>query len=299
MRVLVTGGSGFIGKHLVRRLLDAGDEVTVVDLVPFPSDEVPCIVGDLRERAVAERAVSEGLDAVVHLAAITSVLQSVNEPDNVFRTNVLATEFLLERCRELGVKRFVLASTNAVVGNVGSSVIDEEAALRPLTPYGATKAAAEMLLSAYAASYGFAAVAIRFTNVYGAGMQTKDSVVARMMRAAIAGGSIPVYGDGEQVRDYLYVTDAAAALEFGLERPLGELTVLTIGAGTSVSMNELHRIAVEVTGKPIGKDHVAAKAGEMPAVIVDVSKAAEAGFVPKYDLRAGLAATWEDFSARS
>jgi UDP-glucose 4-epimerase len=299
VQVLVTGGSGFIGRHVVRQLLEGGIDVSVVDLVPFPSPDVPCLVGDLRDREVAERAVSKEVGAVVHLAAITSVLQSVNEPDNVFRTNVLATHYLLERCRELGVPRFVLASTNAVVGNVGTSVIDESAALRPLTPYGATKAAAEMLLSAYAASYGFAAVALRFTNVYGAGMQSKDSVVARMMRAAIGGGSVPVYGDGEQVRDYLYVSDAARALKFATTFPLGEFTVLTIGSGTSVSMNELYRLAGEVTGKPIGREHVPPKAGEMPAVIVNVQKAAAAGFVPEYDLRKGLAATWEDFSSRS
>jgi UDP-glucose 4-epimerase len=297
VHVLVTGGSGFIGKHLVRRLREGGHDVSVADLVPFPSGEVPCVVGDLRDPEIVERAVQADLDAVVHLAALTRVLRSVEDPHPAFRTNVVATELVLERCRELGVKRFVLASTNAVVGNVGTNVVDERAVLRPLTPYGATKAADEMLLSAYAGSYGFATVAIRFTNVYGAGMQVKDSVVARLMRAALTGGSIPVFGDGEQVRDYLYVTDAAAALELGLTFPLGQFSVLCVGAGKSVSLNELHRLAVEATGRPIGKEHVPAKPTEMPAVIVDVGQAAAAGFVPKYDLAAGLAATWEDFSA--
>ncbi|HTX01090.1 MAG TPA: NAD-dependent epimerase/dehydratase family protein, partial [Acidimicrobiales bacterium] len=196
------------------------------------------------------------------------------------------------------VLRFVLASTNAVVGDVGSRVIDEAIALRPLTPYGGTKAAGEMLLSAYAASYGFAAVAIRFTNVYGAGMQTKDSVIARLMRAAMSGGSVPVYGDGEQVRDYLYVSDAARALVRATSYPLGRFTVLTTGSGSSVSLNELIALAEEATGKPIAKELVPAKPGEMPAVIVDVTRSAEAGFVPEYDLRGGLRATWEDFLER-
>ncbi len=295
MKVVVTGGSGFIGRHVVARLLARGDEVRVVDLKPFGSNDVDCVVGDLRDRSVVEEAIAPGTDGVVHLAALTSVLQSVHNPDEVFRTNVVATEYLLERCREIGTGHFVFSSTNAVVGDVGARAIDETALLRPLTPYGATKASAEMLFSAYAASYGLATVSLRFTNVYGAGMQVKDSVIARLMRAALHGGGIDVYGDGEQLRDYLYVTDAARALELGLGLDAAE--TLTIGAGESVSMNELHRLACEVTGVAIGKTHVEGKPGEMPAVVVDISHAASVGFVPQYSVRQGLAATWADFRA--
>jgi UDP-glucose 4-epimerase len=295
LRILVTGGSGFIGRHVVARLRARGDEVSVVDLKPFPDSAVPCTVGDLRNRSVVEEAVAPGLDAVVHLAAITSVLQSVNEPDAVFHTNVVATGYLLEQCRRLGVGRFVFASTNAVAGNVGTSIIDESLLLHPLTPYGATKAAAEMLFYAYASSYGMTTVALRFTNVYGAGMQTKDSVIARLMRAAQSGGGIQIYGDGEQLRDYVYVTDAAAAIEHGLA--MSEPDVLTIGAGESVSMNELHRIASEVTGVAIGKEHVPGKPGEMPAVVVSIAKAKASGWSPQYSVRDGIAATWADFQA--
>ncbi len=298
MRVLVTGGSGFIGRNLVRQLTEAGHEVTVADLVPFPGS-APCVTGDLRQPEVVERAVTADLDGVVHLAALTSVLKSVSEPDSVYRTNVAATELLLERCRELGVNRFVLASTNAVAGDVGRTPIDESTPLHPLTPYGATKAAGEMLLSAYAASYGFAAVSLRFTNVYGVGMQAKDSIIARMMRAALGGGTISIYGDGTQVRDYLYVTDATAALARALEQPAGELIVLTIGAGYSLSVIELFDRVCAVTGRPIAKEHVAPKPGEMPAVIVRIDKSQELGFAPRYDLDAGLRATWEDFLASS
>lgn len=296
MRILVTGGSGFIGRHVVARLRARGDEVSVADLRPFPDPEVPCVVGDLRNRSIAEEAVASGLDGVVHLAAVTSVLQSVKEPDAVFHTNVVATEYVLEQCRQLGVERFVFASTNAVAGDVGTALIDESLALHPLTPYGATKAAAEMLLSAYASSYGLRTVSLRFTNVYGAGMQTKDSVIARLMRAALSGGGIEIYGDGEQLRDYVYVTDAAAAIEHGLG--LGRSDVLTIGAGESVSMNELHRLACEVTGAAIGKEHVPGKPGEMPAVVVDTARARASGWSPQHGVRDGLAATWEDFKAR-
>lgn len=297
MHVLVTGGAGFIGSHLVARLLERGDTVRVVDLRPFAATGVEAVEGDLRERSVVDEVVTADVDAVVHLAAITSVLQSINDPMGVFLTNVVGTEHLLERCREVGVGRFVLASSNAVVGDVGRRTIDETIAPRPLTAYGATKAAGEMLLSCYAASYGLRAVALRFTNIYGAGMQAKDSVVARMMRAALQGGGIDIYGDGEQLRDYLYVSDAVAAIELALG--LDESDALTIGAGTSVSMNQLYRLTCEVTGVAIGARHVPAKPGEMPAVVVDIAHARSAGFAPRYTLRDGLAATWEDFQASS
>lgn len=297
MRVLVTGGSGFIGRHIVTRLLAKGDDVSVVDLLAYPDPEVQCVVGDLRDPSVVERAIPEGLDGVIHLAALTSVLQSVKDPEAVFATNALATHYLLERCRLAGVGRFVLASTNAVVGDIGRNAIDELAPLRPLTPYGATKAAGEMLMSAYSASYGITTVALRFTNIYGRGMQVKDSVVARLMRAALAGGGIQIYGDGEQVRDYLYVTDAARSLEMGLS--LDESNVLTIGNGHSFSMNEVHSMACDATGVAIGKEHIAGKPGEMPAVIVNIDKARSVGFVPEYSLAAGLAETWADFTSDS
>ncbi|HVB04788.1 MAG TPA: NAD-dependent epimerase/dehydratase family protein [Acidimicrobiales bacterium] len=295
MRVLVTGGSGFVGGHVVARLREEGHEVVVADLKPFPGGDVETVVGDLRDKSVVEAALQPGTDAVVHLAALTSVLQSVNEPEAVYDTNVAATSMLLERCRELGVGRFVLASTNAVVGDVGFAAIDEQIVLRPLTPYGATKAAGEMLLSAYGACYAMQCVALRFTNIYGAGMQVKDSVVARLMRAAMAGGGIQIYGDGEQVRDYLYVTDAVAAIVLGLS--LGHSDTLTIGAGVSVSMNELHRLCCEATGVEIGAEHIEGKAGEMPAVIVSLTHATELGFTPAYTVLEGLKATWADFTA--
>jgi UDP-glucose 4-epimerase len=295
VRVVVTGGAGFIGRQLVRSLLERGDEVTVVDLKEQADEGVRHVQGDLRDEAVTKESVAEGTDAVVHLAALTRVLDSINDPDGVFRTNMIATHYLLERCRSLGVPAFVFASTNAVVGDVGSTVISEQMPLHPLTPYGATKAAAENLLSAYSASYGLKAVTLRFTNVYGRGMQVKDSVIARLMRAALAGGGIEVYGDGKQVRDYVYVSDVVRAIEHAMALPASD--TLVIGSGESVSMLDLHRITCEVTGVDIGKEHVPGKPGEMPAVIVDNSHAREMGWQPEHDIRSGIDATWKDFLA--
>jgi UDP-glucose 4-epimerase len=297
MRILVTGGSGFIGSQLVKRLQERGDEAVVIDLKPSANPNVQCIVGDICDESALGEALAEGTEAVVHLAAVTSVLLSVNDPAGVFRTNVLGTQAILERCREIGTKRLVFSSSNAVVGDVGADTIRESSQMHPLTPYGATKAAAEMLLWCYSGSYGMQTAALRFTNVYGVGMQAKDSVIARLMKAALGGPPVPIYGDGEQRRDYVFVGDAVSAIELGLG--VGEGEVMTIGAGSSVSMNELHAIASEVVGHEIPTVPSPAKPGEMPAVIVDTSHACSLGFNADYDLRRGLAATWEDFRAQA
>lgn len=297
MRVLVTGGSGFLGHHVVRHLLAQGDHPIVADLVPFPFEpsDVEQVTGDLRVQATVDACFARGVDAVIHLAAITSVLKSINDPDGVFESNVVMTHRLLEACRHHGADRFVFASTNAVVGDIGFATITEDLPVRPLTPYGATKAAAEMLLSAYGASYGITTVSNRFTNIYGAEMQLKDSIIARMMKAAMAGTGIEIYGDGTQVRDYVYVDDAVASLLLGLRLEHPETFI--VGAGHSLSINALHQMTCEATGIAIPAVHVDPKPGEMPAVIVDIAKGATLGYAPSRSLEQGLADTWASFTA--
>src|SRR3954452_7974176 len=209
-RVLVTGGSGFIGRHVVDELLRSGHDVVVADLDRSPDERVETVVGDLRDPGVRAAAMSE-VDSVVHLAASTSVLKSVERPAEFFANNVEMTAGLAELARGHGVGAFVLASTNAVAGDVGADAITERVVPAPLTPYGASKAAAEMLLHGYAGAYGLRAPMLRLTNVYGGGMQHKDSLVVRLMRAAAADGEVEIYGDGEQRRDLVHVSDVASA----------------------------------------------------------------------------------------
>jgi UDP-glucose 4-epimerase len=294
--VLVTGGAGFIGRAVVHSLLERGAQVTVADLRPHSDERVRCVTGDLRRPEILDSAMSRRVTSVVHLAAETSVLASMSRPVEVYETNVALTLALLERCRIDGVRSFVVASTNAVVGDVGDGLIDEETPLRPLTPYGATKAAAEMLLSAYSASYGIAGSAVRLTNVYGPGMQQKDSLVARMMRACLGEATVKIYGDGSQVRDYLYVDDAVHGILLCLDK--GLVGPLTVGSGTSTSVNDLHRLVAEVTGVDLDAPHVAPRPGEMPAVRVKIDRARRLGFHPDTALPGGLAATWESFDGR-
>ena len=242
----------------------SGAEVTVADLRAFPDDTVRSVVGDLCDPSVVEAAVSQGTEAIIHLAAVTRVLLSIEDPAGTHALNVDATAGLLEQARLKGVGSFVLASTNAVTGDVGRATITEQIPLRPLTPYGATKAAGEMLLGAYAACYGMTGCALRFSNVYGPGMAEKDSFVPRLMRAAAGGRGVQVYGDGTQVRDLVHVDDIVAGIFTALRA--GFTGPLILGAGESVTVNEIVAAARSVTGTEIPVENVPAKAGEMPAV---------------------------------
>ncbi|WP_137812996.1 NAD-dependent epimerase/dehydratase family protein [Gandjariella thermophila] len=296
--MLVTGGCGFIGRAVVAAFRRRDMLVTVADRRPFPATDpgVISVVGDLTEAAVRDAALLPGTAGVVHLAAVTSVLRSVADPARTYAENVAVTQDLLELARQRGAHRFLLASTNAVTGDVGTATITEDAPLRPLTPYGATKAACEMLLSGYAHAYQMATCALRFTNVYGPGMAEKDSFVPRLMRAALAGEGVQVYGDGTQRRDLVHVTDVARAVLLAVEREYTGTAI--IGAGRSVSVLELVDAARAATGCPLPVEHVPAKRGEMPAVVVDISRARAAlGYHPTMALAEGLTTVWQDFRA--
>jgi UDP-glucose 4-epimerase len=294
LRVLVTGGSGFIGRHVVRALREKGARVRVLDLVAHPDSSVDLVQGDLVDPEVRAAALEGGCDAVVHLAAVTSVLRSLEQPDLTFATNVQATHGLLEDARRAGAKALVFTSTNAVCGPMEQPAITEAARLRPLTPYGSTKAAGEMLMWAYISSYGLRCSYLRLTNVYGPGMQAKDSIVARLMRCVRLGTTFEIYGDGTQVRDYVHAHDVvdAALLAIGDERWVGPTV---IGAGRSLSVLEVVEQVRATTGADLPVRHGPPKPGEMPAVIVDNSQARAQGWQPRYDFAAGVAGVWEEW----
>ena len=292
-RVLVTGGAGFIGRRVVRALLAAGHEVTVADLRTSQKDRVLNVTGDLCDPNVAARAVTDDTIAIIHLAAVTSVLASIDDPARVHLVNVDITARLLELAREHSVESFLLASTNAVTGNVGQATITEQTVLRPLTPYGATKAAGEMMVGAYANCYGIKGASLRFSNVYGPGMAEKDSFIPRLMRAARDADGVQVRGDGTMLRDVVHVDDIVRGIFVAWSA--GHTGPLILAGGKSVTVNEMVQAARRVTGRPIPAENVPVGPGEMPAVVVDISAARALGYQPTMDLDAGLATVWPEF----
>jgi len=182
-----------------------------------------------------------------------------------------------------------------VTGLAGAAAITESATLQPLTPYGSTKAAAEMLMSAYSASYGLRCACLRMTNVYGVGMQAKDSIVARLMRAIRTGTTFEIYGDGRQVRDYVNVSDVVSAFRLALDNEDWAGPVV-IGSQESLSVLDVLDAVRRLTCAEVPVRHVEAKAGEMPAVIVDPSKALASGWSPSLRFEDGLVSVWDEWS---
>jgi UDP-glucose 4-epimerase len=180
-----------------------------------------------------------------------------------------------------------------VVGNVGQTLITEQAPLRPLTPYGATKAASEMLISSYSAAYGVRGVCLRFSNVYGPGMEHKDSFIPRLMKAARDGTGVKVRGDGSMIRDVIQVDDVISGMFAAWHSTYGGPAIL--GSGQSVTVNEMVATARRVTGIDIPAENVPIQQGEMPAVKLDISVSRSLGYSPTYDLEKGMATVWPDF----
>ncbi|NNN19038.1 MAG: NAD-dependent epimerase/dehydratase family protein [Acidimicrobiaceae bacterium] len=293
--VVVTGGAGFIGSHLLTLALENSKSVTVVDLRPQSHPNANHLVLDISDKDSLFSNLPRQIDTIFHLAARTSVLQSINDPQGVFETNVVGTQNLLEVARQRGAGRILLASTNAVVGNLPTGKITETAPLRPLTPYGSTKAAAEVLANAYSACYGIKSTHLRLTNVYGEGMAKKDSIVPRLMRTALGLSTFSIYGDGEQFRDYVYVKDVAKAfIQLAGTDYQGPVV---IGSAISVSVNALIEKVSKAAGVRIEFDRVSAKPGEMRGVSVDNTLSISLGVTIDTHLDEGLARTWNDFKS--
>ncbi len=300
--VLVTGGAGFIGSHVVRHLAARGDTVRVIDDlstgIPAYLDGVAheLRVVSLEDQAAVSAAV-DGAGSVVHLAARAGVPDSIADPLGTFRANVLWTVQLLEAARRAGVGRFVLASTNAVVGSYAGA-FHEDLATHPLSPYGASKLAAEAYVQAFAASFGLTACALRFSNAYGGWALHKQSVVAAWVRAALAGETITIHGDGAQTRDFVHAADLAAGIAAALDAPAEVVAgeVFQLGTGVETSVATLAATLGETLGGPLRVRHAPPRVGDVLRNVSQVSKASSRlGWRPTTDLAAGLRATVEWF----
>ena len=299
-RIAVTGGLGFIGTSLVPKLKDAFQaEIRILDNLSNPSGEleitdgIEVIEGDVRDTEAVHQLV-RGTDAVVHLAAHTRVIESIDDPSLNFSTNVAGTFSILEAMRVCGVERFVNASTGgAILGEVPPP-INEEIAAQPASPYGASKLAAEGYCWAYAQSYGMKAVSLRFSNIYGPNSRRKSSVVAAFIKDMRDAGALTVYGDGTQTRDYLYVEDLTSGIVQAIRAEVRG--VHQLGFGVPVSVNELIDIIRSVTARDFSVAYEPARAGEILHTYCDIAKARDAfGYDPKVALPEGVERTWAWF----
>lgn len=305
MRVLITGGCGFVGANLIAHLNAAGGYgVRVLDNESLGRREhiagldAEFVHGDIRDaRALA--AALDGMEAVIHLAADTRVIESIENPEVNFDVNVVGTFRLMQAMRKAGITRLVNASTGGAILGEAPPPVHEEMVPKPLSPYGASKLAVEGYCSAFGASYGFKPVSLRFSNVYGPRSFHKGSVVAAFMKRILADKPLVVYGDGEQTRDYVFVSDLCQGIVAGLHTD--EPGVYQLGTGRPMSINGLIAAICEaVAPRRFEVVHEPARAGEVLHTWCDISRArAGLGYDPSTPLAEGLAATWAWFLARA
>lgn len=305
MRILVTGGCGFIGSHLVDALLARGHAVTVMDNLSEGSmdnigthlgdPKFDMVAGDIRDGEVVKKAMSD-VEAVVHMAAIKSVPLSIKDPELTYRVNVDGTISLLEASRDARVKRFVYASTCAIYGDAGKMPITEDTPPNPLSPYARSKLAAEESCRKFYEVDGLPTVSLRYFNVYGPRQAGGEygGVMLKFIERLRRDQPPIIYGDGEQTRDFIYVDDAVEATVLSLEKAGVEGETINMGTGRRVSINELCEMFIRLSGKthlrPIYRE---ARPGDIRHSVADMTKAEKLlGFRPKVPLERGIEMLW-------
>jgi len=299
MHVLVTGGAGFIGSHLVEALVARGCQVRVLDNLSSGVAErlahvgaaVELRTGDVRD-AAAVTAAATGVEAIFHLAALVSVSQSVAQPLATFEVNHGGTLNVLEAARHSRVRRVVLASTCAVYGDTTRLPVHEHDPLAPMSPYAGAKLAAEQACTLYARLYGVETVALRCFNIYGPRQDPASpyaAVVPRFLAALRAGGQPTIYGDGLQTRDFIYVGDIVAALWAAATLPGVAGALYNVGRGEATSVLALANGLGALLGVPVRPTFVPERAGEVRHSRADVAAFAAVGFTAAVGLHAGLA----------
>lgn len=307
---LVTGGAGFIGSHIVRRLLDDGHTVRVLDNLSTGSRDnladvaarIDFIEGDIRSAPDCDRA-TEGVETIFHVAALPSVPRSIADPWASHDHNVNGTVQLLEAARRAGSRRVVYSSSSSVYGD--TAVLPKVETMEPLcrSPYATAKLAGEQYVLAYARAGLLEGVALRYFNVFGPRQSPTSAyaaVIPVFLDAAMRGTTAKVHGDGEQTRDFTYVENVVNANLLAAEGPADAVSgwVTNAGAGSRTSLNQLLSLVENVTGRPVKREYGEPRAGDVRDSQASLERADRVlGYRPSVDLEEGLRRTWEWFEA--
>ncbi|PYP51730.1 MAG: LPS biosynthesis protein WbpP [Gemmatimonadetes bacterium] len=304
VRFLITGGAGFIGSHLVEHFVAAGHDVTVLDdlssgrraNLAAVRRAIRFIRGSVTDLNTCRRAV-EGVDCVLHHAAVTSVQQSVDEPLVTHTVNATGTLNVLLAARDKGVSRVVYAGSTSAYGNTATLPNSEEQVSRPLSPYAASKLAGEEYCVAFHATYGLETVVLRYFNVFGPRQDPNSqyaAVVPRFIAAALAGERPTIFGDGGQTRDFVYIANVVHANVLATAAPAAGVAgqVFNVGCGQGVSVNQLWERVRTLAGVPLVPVYTQGRAGEVRDSVAALAKARRlVGYEPIVDFEEGLRQT--------
>lgn len=304
-RVLVTGGAGFIGSHLVDSLVSDGYKVVIIDNLSTGNKKnlnpkAKFYKLDIANKKIAEVFYKEKPEVVFHLAAQVDLQKSILDPIADSKTNVLGFINICKNCKEYAVKKIVFSSSAAVYGDNGQIPAKEDSPLQPVSPYGVAKLTAENLLDIYKKQFGVGYVALRYANVYGPrqGSKGEGGVVSIFFKKAQKGEKLSIYGKGEQTRDFIYVDDVVSANMAAMQSK--EDGVFNISTSKETSINELFEIINSLAGNKASKQYLPARSGDQARSSLDYSKAARfLSWEPKYSLRDGLTNTSEWFFTRN
>ncbi|MDA2915359.1 NAD-dependent epimerase/dehydratase family protein [Nitrospinae bacterium AH_259_B05_G02_I21] len=295
MTILVTGGAGFVGSHLVDALVEAGHRMVVVDdLTTGKADQVHSQATfyklSVLDPALQEVFAAKRPEAVYHLAAQTDVVTSLDDPVSDARINILGALEVLEACRRYGVRKFIYSSSTAIFEDTDKMPLAEDHPVAPMTHYGVSKHTVEHYLDIYARLYGISYVCLRYGNVYGPRQDPhlEGGVVAIFIHSLLSGQVAVIYGDGEQTRDFIYVADVVEANRLALAS--GENITCHLAWGRETSINELYRLIADRVGNEKRSPRYApARQGEMRRLVLDASAARRAlDWAPRVSLEEGL-----------
>jgi nucleoside-diphosphate-sugar epimerase len=305
-RYLVTGGAGFIGSHIVRRLVSEDQLVRVVDNfstghsvhLKDVRDSIEFVEGDLADEQVSDEAVRD-VTYVLHQAAVPSVQRSVCDPVATNRSNVTATLNLLESCRKAGVRRLVYAASSSAYGDTEVLPKTEEMPANPLSPYALQKFVGERYCKLYYDLYGLETVSLRYFNVFGPNQDPYSdysAVIPKFITKILAKEPITVYGDGEQSRDFTYVENVVEANFLALRSIAAPGNVCNVGCGEKVTLNELIRLLESILDIKAQVNYTAPRAGDVRHSLADLGSARRIlGYEPKVMVKEGLRRTVEAF----
>jgi UDP-glucose 4-epimerase len=306
MRVLITGGAGFIGSHVADAYVARGDDVAVVDsLVTGRRAHVPSAArfyqADIRDPAMQEIVAAERPQLISHHAAQASVTASTRDPVQDASVNVLGTVHLARLALEFGVDQFIFASTGgALYGEPPRLPADESTPIRPLSPYGCAKAAAEAYLAFFGRTQGLRTCSLRYANVYGSRQDPhgEAGVVAIFAQALLDGQPATIFGDGEQTRDFVFVEDVVRA--HLLAADLGADRALNVGTGAGTSVNTIYRLLADLIGSRVDPVYAPPRPGDVMHIALDAGAAGQRlGWTPSTTLETGLAATVAWYAAQA